>query len=245
MPFYIVWGKPLRPRDSTYLSAKGYVKIHKGLWMGRSNSLNADLKPIIDYYSDSTTILKTSRELQKPSISFEENTYILGSLILVAYDLPRSIRIRKAVSRVLKRSPCFKLSPSIYLFPHLKYEKYEGTLLASPSNLIRGIIVYGGRVICASRLILVCDYSAKRIIEEFLNSLDERVEHVYNHCLVLENDVTSENPKLLSELKMEVKTLKTLLKFYKSEMGLGLNGVYTKVYKASKILSSLLTSSTK
>lgn len=213
--------------------------------MIRSNSLNVDLEPIIDYYSDSITILKTTRELQKPSISFEEKTYHLGSLILIAYDLPRSMRIRKAVSRVLKRSPCFKLSPSIYLFPHLKYERYERTPLASPSNLIRKIIVYGGRVTCASRLILVCDYSAKRIIEEFLNSLDERVENVYNHCLMLEKGVSLKDPKLLSGLKMEVKTLKTLLKFYKNEMGLGLNGAYTKVYKASKILSSLLTSSTK
>ncbi|MBS7612526.1 hypothetical protein KEJ27_10090 [Candidatus Bathyarchaeota archaeon] len=239
MPFYIVWGKPLRSRDVTYLFSKGYVKAHKGLWMSRSNSLKVDLEPIIGYYSDSITILKTSRELQKPFISFEGNIYNLGSLILIAYDLPRSACIRKAVSRVLRRSPCFKLSPSIYLFPHLKYEKYEGTLLESPSNLIRRIIVYGGRVTCASRLILVYDYSAKRIIEEFLNSLDERVKNIYNHCLTLENDVALKDPKLLSELKMEVKTLKTLLKFYKSEIGLGLNDIYTKVYKASKILSSI------
>ncbi len=239
MPFYIVWGKPLRARDITYLFSKGYVKIHKGLWMSRSDNLNVDLKPIIDRYSDSITILKTSRSLQKAFISFEENVYNLGSLILIAYDLPRSTRIRKAVSRILKRSPCFKLSPSIYLFPHIKYAKYKGTPLVSPSDLIRRIIVYGGRITCASRLILVCDCSAKRIIREFLNSLDKRVESVYKNCLMLENDESLKEAKLSSELKIEIKTLKTLLKLYESEMGLKLNDIYSKIYKASKILSSL------
>jgi hypothetical protein len=238
MPLYIVWGKPLRPKDITYLFERGYLRIHKGLWMSRSNSLDLDLKPVIDSCSDSVTVLKTARELQKPFINFEQDIYNLGSLILVAYDLPRNTRVRKAVSRLLRRSPCFKLSPSIYLFPHTKYEEYNGTPIVSPSNLIRRIIIYGGRVTCASRLILIYDYSAKRIIEGFLNSLDKRVEDIYNYCLTLENNEKLRDLKLLSGLKIEVKTLKALLKFYKSEMGLSLNGVYSKIYKASKILSN-------
>jgi len=238
MPLYIVWGKPLRPKDVTFLFGRGYLRIHKGLWMSRSNSLDLDLKPVIDGCLDSITVLKTARELQRPFINFEEGICNLGSLILVAYDLPCNARVRKAVSRLLRRSPCFKLSPSIYLFPHAKYEEYDGTPIVSPSNLVKRIIIYGGRVTCASRLILMYECSAKRIIEEFLNSLDKRVESVYNYCLTLENDEKFRDFKLLSEFKIEVKTLKALLKFYKSEMGLSLNGVYSKIYKASKILSN-------
>lgn len=238
MPFYIVWGKPLRLSDVAYLLERGFMKIHKGLWISRSNNLESDLKPIINYYVESITILKTSRELQKPLINFEEDIYNLGSLILVAYDLPRSTCVRKAVSRLLRRSPCFKLSPSIYLFPHTKYEFYEKTPIVPPSSLIKKIIVYGGRITCASRLILVSDYSAKRIIEETLKSLDERATNLYNYCLMLENDEKLRESKLLSELKFEVKTLKTLLKFYRNEIGFRLDEVDSKVYKASRILSS-------
>ncbi|MEM1569802.1 MAG: hypothetical protein QXL27_06405 [Candidatus Bathyarchaeia archaeon] len=238
MPFYIVWGKPLRLRDVSYLLERGFMKLHKGLWISRSNSIESDLKPILDYYFESITILKTSRKLHKPLISFEENIYNLGSLILIAYDLPYSTRVRKAISRLLRRSPCFKLAPSIYLFPHARYEVYEGTSIVSPSGLIKRIILYGGRVTCASRLILLSDYSAKHIVEKNLNSLGERVENVYDYCLTLESGEKLIDPKLLSELKIEVATLKTLLKFYESEVSLSLKEMYSKVYKASKILSN-------
>lgn len=169
MPFYIIFKKPIRQSDSKLLSSKNFVKLHKGLWVSQTFNYNIHVRSKVNW--NSTIILKTSRKLQKVLVNPVKNVYDLGSLILIAYDLPPNPRVRKAVSRLIRRSPCFKLAPSIYLYPQCNYRKYEGTLLISPNILIKSVIVLGGRVICASRLQLLSPMIAEMLIEEFKDKL--------------------------------------------------------------------------
>ena len=235
MPFYIVFRSTLKPSDIRLLLAHGYERIHKGLWIARYPSLTPRMDVLISSYS--TIVLKTSRSLRSSVIDYERGVFDLGSLILIAYDLPCDPRIRKAVNRLIRRSPCFRLSPSIYLFPHARYEKYDNTLLISPNNLVKNIVLYGGKVACIPRLSLLNASSAKQVIDEFNALLAKRLENIYQTSLKLKDIQKLKWMKILSETRLEIKTLNVLIKFFEREVGLNLKDARSKLRKITRILA--------
>lgn len=235
MPFYIVFKNPLKPGDINFLLAHGHKRIHKGLWI--ANHLDSDPKidNLLSLYS--AVVLKSSRTLRSPMIDNEKGIFDLGSLILVAYDLPYEPRVRKSVNRLIRRGPCFRLSPSIYLFPHAKYEKYDKTPIVPPSDLVKHIVVHGGKVICIPRLFLLNTYYAKQVVEELNALLIKRVESINQIVSRLKTTEKQEKTKLFSETRLEVKTLNAIIKFFEEEVGLNFQDANLRLRKIWRVLA--------
>ncbi|MFQ6076967.1 MAG: hypothetical protein ACE5Z5_12715 [Candidatus Bathyarchaeia archaeon] len=238
MPSYIVLREVLRTHRSDLvkrLLELGYVRIHRGLWVapGRGPAYETGLLG-----EPQVLVLRTSRALRRPHIDEERGVYDLGSLILIAYRLPEDARIRKAVSRLIRRAPCFKLAPSVYMFPQVNYNRYRGekSVLLTPDVLMKKIIVFGGEVHYIPKVTLASSSSAKSLIEELREGLARRGQKMLQSCLRVNLGGEPKPAKRISELKTDIKALRELLNFYEREMGLSPKPAYTDLRRAIKIL---------
>jgi hypothetical protein len=102
-------------------------------------------------------LLKRQRALEKSIIT--QHDFRLGSLILVAYSFPSdksSIRTRKHISRLLRRSPYLRINRNIYAWPQINFKKLvpQGSKIIRPRQFVDTIKELGGETIVISRIIV-------------------------------------------------------------------------------------------
>jgi len=237
MPFYIIL------RDSSLLNEiLGYsktisLKIKKNLFI--SNQISKEFYNSLDE-SKPIVILKTSRSIERARIDYENEIYDLGSLTLVAYEPLKDTSGNRAIYRLISRAPCFKASTLTYLFPYIDYDKYINSRIVSPSMLIKKIIMYGGRVISASRLRLIYPKSGKMFIDDLTQSLMKRVEKLYEMTQKLSECERNRRIKYLKEVKNEIKILRELIKVYDVELAINLKTVTSKLINIAKTVNQLI-----
>lgn len=209
----------LRARYPKILKDFNGVKLHRGLW----KLPVTDLERVISLFPEEALFaFKASRSVRKGRIDEASGVYDLGSLILIAYTLPSlDTNVRKTVSRLLERAPCFRLTPSIYTFPQLNYSKYEKLYvsLVFPSKFVRTLIELNCRFTCIPKLILVDPTLAKHLIEELKRRLYSRLSKLP----LYEDFEFGLSGKAASEFKVKVKVYEELLLFYKRVFNLNLD----------------------
>ncbi len=102
-------------------------------------------------------LLKKQRAIEK--IQITQTNFQLGSLVLVAYSFPlnkRSVRTRKHVSRLLRRSPYLKITRNIYAWPQINFKRLplQGRKIISPRKFVEAIQELGGETTIIPRIIV-------------------------------------------------------------------------------------------
>lgn len=236
MPFYIITsdhkilGKLIRGTGQPPL------KLKKGLFL--TNKINEDIFCTTE--DTSVKVLKTSRNIEKVEIDYEKEIFNLGSLILLAYEPLSDVSANRAIYRLISKTPCFKASSLIYLFPSINYSKYMNRGIVSPSMIIKKIIIFGGKVISASRLTLVYPRDCRIILEELKQSLNGRMMKMNKKLQQLKNTNNTRKIKTLSEIRSEIKTLRGLITVYEKELNMDLVSMKSKLINNAKIAKELM-----
>lgn len=156
--FYIIFrfAKEFKHKKELFkgLESFGCAKVIKNLWKLPSGLLNRAKK----YLSTQTVpyiLLKKQREIERIRITI--NNFQLGSLVLVAYSFPSeksSVRMRKHVSRLLRRSPYLRLTRNIYAWPQINFRRLlpQGSKIISPRRFVDTIQELGGETIVIPRI---------------------------------------------------------------------------------------------
>jgi len=243
MPSYLVIRETLGDAPSDFnranmiktLLGQNYSRIHRNVLM---EPYNVKVNDVSFFKRPQFIILKTSRDIMRPQIKEQNGKYDLGSLILVAYSLPEDVKIRKATNRLIRRAPCFRLARSVYVFPQIRYNSYENSVLVRPSTFLKRMIVFGIPVTYIPKLIISEDSMAKSLVNELNESLVKRTHKILQDCNGLQLS-KSKPSKRFSELRIEIKILRELLFFYERELKIDLKNVNNGLRKATKTLSSL------
>ena len=214
----------------------GYIRIHRNVLINQRKTIGDESSvfnglPLI--------FLRTSRELHKPSINEESNTFDLGSLILVAYRLPRDEKIQKATNRLFRRAPCFKLARSVYIFPHIRYDKYEDSVLLWPNTLLRRMIILGVQTTYIPKVTISNASLTKSLIEDLKENLSKRAQRVLDDCMKLQQLPKSQLNKKNSELRIEIRVIRQLLLFYEKELKITHKNANNCLRKALRSLSEV------
>ena len=244
MPSYLVIREPLGNTPSDFnranviktLLSQNYNRIHRNVLM---EPYNVKINNAPFFKRPQFLILKTSRDLMKPQINEKNGKYDLGSLILVSYSLPEDVKIRKATNRLIRRAPCFRLARSVYIFPQIRYNSYENSVLVRPSTFLKRMIVFGIPVTYIPKLIISEDSLTKSLINELNESLTKRTHKILHDCNDLQPSLKSKPSKRFSELRVEIKIMRELQLFYERELKIDLKNVNNGLRKATKTLSSL------
>jgi len=212
----------------------GYVRIHRNVLINQRKNMVDDSRvfkglPLI--------FLRTSRERHKLSINEESNTFDLGSLILVAYRLPRDEKIQKATNRLFRRAPCFKLARSVYIFPQIRYDNYYDSVLLWPSSLLRKMIIFGVQTTYIPKVTISNTSLTKSLIEELKENLSKRTQRVLDDCVKLKQLPKSQLNKKSSECRIEIRVIRHLLLFYEKELNINHKNAHNGLRKALRSLS--------
>ncbi len=214
----------------------GYVRIHRSVLINQRKNIG----DVSSVFKDLPLIfLRTSREHHKPSINEESNTSDLGSLILVAYRLPRDEKIQKATNRLFRRAPCFKLARSVYVFPQIRYEKYDDSVLLRPSTLLRRMIILGVQTTYIPKVTISNASLTKSLIEELKGNLSKRTQKVLDNCVKLQQLPKSQLNKKSRELRIEIRVIRHLLLFYEKELKITHKNANNGLRKALRRLSEV------
>jgi len=158
--FYIIFrfAKEFKHKKELFkrLRSFGCEKVIKNLWKLPSGSVNR-VKKYLSTHIVSYILLKKQREIKR--IQITNNNFQLGSLVLVAYCFPSenySVRMRKHVSRLLRRSPYLKLTRNIYVWPQINFRRLipQGSKIISPRRFVDTIQELGGETIIIPRIIM-------------------------------------------------------------------------------------------
>jgi hypothetical protein len=156
--FYIIFrfGKEFKHKKELFNSLEGFecANIIKNLWKLPQRSINR-VKKYLSIHKVPFILLKKQREIER--IRITNDNFQLGSLVLVAYSFPSengSIRKRKHVSRLLKRSPYLRLTRNIYAWPQINFRRLlpQGSKILSPRRFVDSIKELGGETITIPRI---------------------------------------------------------------------------------------------
>lgn len=214
----------------------GYVRIHRNVLINQQKN-KSDESSV--FKSLPLIFLRTSRELHKPSINEETNTFDLGSLILLTYRLPRDEKIHKATNRLFRRAPCFKLARSVYIFPQIRYDKYDDSVLLRPSTLLRRMIILGVQTTYIPKVTISNASLTESLIEELKENLSKRTQRVLDQCVKLQQLPKSQLNKKTSELRIEIRIIRHLLLFYEKELKIIHKNANNGLRKALRSLSKV------
>ncbi|MDQ1281509.1 MAG: hypothetical protein QG670_2774 [Thermoproteota archaeon] len=99
------------------------TKLHYSFWRVPQNEVRKVFETVRENHP---LILKRSREIIAPQISFDKGIFDLGSVAIIAYTLSKKeMGKRVAVQRALRKTPRIRIGQSLYLIPYLKAAKLE------------------------------------------------------------------------------------------------------------------------
>lgn len=244
MPIYVVLKEFTNKHSSNVSRADvikqlydlGYIRIHRNVLINQRKNM-VDESSI--FKGLPLIFLRTSRELHKPSINEESKNFDLGSLILVAYRLPRDEKIQKATNRLFRRAPCFKLARSVYIFPQIRYDKYENSVLLWPNTLLKRMIILGVQTTYIPKVTISNASLTKSLIEELKENLSKRTKRILDDCVKLQQLPKSQLNKKSSELRIEIRVIRQLLLFYEKEQKITHKNANNCLRKALRSLSEV------
>jgi len=228
-----------RRRLARELNALGAVRLHYSLWRADPKIV----KPILLLLQGRHAIvLKRSRGIVPPSLSYERRTVDLGTVAIIAYRLPRwSSRKRAALSRAFSGLPAMKIGRCLYLVPHLKASKiatYQGAMLTS-SDLFKLLEDEGIEVARLTHLRIVYPANQEPLFRALIERQVIRIERLNLVCRQLREAIRTGElgddvglRKLLSAYRLRYRLLKGIAFFLQREMGVDLRPVLKRAYVA-------------
>ena len=241
--FYIIFrfSKEFKHKKELFNSLKsfGCEKVMRNLWKLRSSSVNR-VKRYLSTHRVPYIPLKKQREIER--IRITQNNFQLGSLILVAYSFPSeesSVRMRKHVSRLLRRSPYLKLTRNIYLWPQINFRRLlpEGSKIISPRRFVDAIQKLGGETIIIPR-IKIEDKIALELLEAIKDIRTKEFTSIELACKKLIQQLKESSVNALkarhsfNEIKIRFIHTKETIFFLKKVYKIDLMKIYRKALRA-------------
>ena len=180
----------------------GCIQLHKSLWQVDEKELNNIKNFLQDHHF---IILRRERELKAPIV--EENKLIdLGSLVVLAFDLPENQKAgRKAIERLLIQVPHLRLCRSVYAFPQ-SHGLYGEALIRKISEIVNKL---GGKVVILPRTTIMNTSIINDLIQEAISKIEKKLLSIANLLQRINHDL-----KKLKELKVRVLKLKITIGLY-------------------------------
>jgi len=233
------------------LAALGAVRLHYSLWR-----INPKIvKPVLQLLRGRHAIvLKRSRGIAPPTLSYERRTVDLGTVAIIAYRLPQwSSRKRAALSRAFSGLPAMKIGRCLYLVPHMKASKiatYRGAILTS-SDLFKLLEDEGIEVARLTHLRVVYPANQEPLFQALVESQVNKIERLILACRQLREAVRTGElgdnvglRKLLSAYRLRYRLLKGITFFLQREMGVNIRPVLKHAYIALTSCRVLMESET-
>lgn len=236
MTFYVVYRAPRNDKNRVIipkgLRALGCVQLHKSLWEVQREKIEKVLQVLQKH---EPILLRRTRELRKPEWNRKGKVINVGSLSIVAYNIPNGKR--KLVNRALWKMPCIPLCRAVYALPHrhIFFDKNDAV-----DVLLKLIKENEGNVKVISRIVIEDSDS----IQQAINEIEERIEQEAQEVTTLserllakikENngDATNSSEKL-ANLRQRYLTLKKVSSVYEKWLRLSFSKSMLKTYRAIK-----------
>lgn len=211
----------------------GCIQLHKSLWQVSEKNLKS-IKSFLQKHQ--FIVLKRERELKPPILNEENKLIDLGSLVIVAFDLPENQEAgRKAIERLLLQIPYLYLCRSVYAFPQSR-GIHGKTIVGKISEIVNGL---GGKITILPRMRIMNTFIINDLIQETIKRIEKRLLSIINLSQQVNYEGLSNNANDLKKIKeLKVKTLrfKVIVSLYAKWLGLDLTYF---IKEAQKILRSL------
>jgi len=240
MTLYLVYRAPRDLKDRSLIPKRlrslGCTPLRRSLWRVEEERLCKVLKILAE---NRPILLKRTREIRKPQIMKEEGIPELGSLVMVAYRLPKDVN-REKVRRLLLRTPYICLCRSVYAFPQNQARLDKNGKLSDAHRFSNAIQEMGGNVRVVTRVVVANPKDAEYLLQETGERFRRRLLEIVKQCKDLYQLIYTEGSdpyliqKKLTELKKRYVVLKNVANFYEKWLGINLSKDLLKPYRAIK-----------
>ena len=103
------------------LRALGCTQVRRSFWEVKEEKANTTLRAL---RKNQPILLNRAREIRKPRFVKEKGVSELGSLIIIAYKVPKEVK-RQKVKNFLEKAPYIRLCRAVYAFSqnHSHFDK--------------------------------------------------------------------------------------------------------------------------
>ena len=224
------------PRELRSLECK---QIRKSLWEVEEEKLDKVLRVL---QKNEPIILRKAREIRKPKWDGQNKVSDLGSLLVVAYNVPKEKR--KKINRAIQKTPCIPLCRAVYAFPQKhSLSDRENNLVATFLKLTKE---NHGDVKVMSRMVIEDQTSVKILTDEITERIQNETSEIIASSKVLTHKAEKENTnrahfsKSLTELKKRFSHLKKVMAFYEEWLKMDFSKNLLKTYRAIKKVQDII-----
>lgn len=210
--------------------------MHKSLWRIDERELKNIMSSLQNHRF---IILRRERKLKASTINDKNELVDLGSLVILAFDLSEDQEAgRKAVERLLHRSPHLYLCRSVYAFPQPR-GIYGKTPLRRISEIVNEL---GGKITILPRMAIVNTPVIDGLIQEAKARLEGQLSSMIKlfqqkNYKELRFDVY--DLKELEKLKVKVFRFKTIVSLYAKWLNLDSTHFMKEIQKMLKNLERI------
>jgi len=241
MTFYVVYRAPRNNKNRgatpNELRSLGCIQLHKSLWEVQEEKIKKVLQILQKH---EPILLRRTREIRKPEWNRNGVVTDIGSLSIVAYNIPNCKR--KLINRVLWKTPCIPLCRAVYAFPHRHLFNKDNAV----DTLLKLIKANEGNIKVISRIVIEDSTS----IQQVLNEIEERIKQEALDIIALSERLSAkikENgsdmanlPEKLANLRQRYIALKKVTGTYEKWLKLNFSKNMLKTYRAIKKTRDLI-----
>jgi len=240
MTFYVIYRAPRNDKHRgaipNELRSLGCIQLHKSLWQVQEEKIKKVLQILQEH---EPVLLRRIREIRKPKWNRKGKVTDIGSLSIVAYNIPNGKR--KLVNRVLWKAPCIPLCRAVYALPH-RHDHFDKN--NSVDILTRLVEANEGNVKVIPRIVIEDSTSIQQAVKE----IEERIKQEATEIIALSENLSAkikENgngngnniPNLsekLANLRQRYLALKKVASEYEKWLKLNFSKSMLKTYRAIK-----------
>jgi hypothetical protein len=242
MTFYVVYRAPRNNKKRgiipSELRSLGCIQLHKSLWEVQEEKTKKVLQILQKH---EPILLRRTREIRKPEWNRNGVVTDIGSLSIIAYNIPNNKR--KVVNRALWKTPCIRLCRAVYAFPqrHTTIDKNK------PADAILNLIQTNeGDAKVIPRIVIEDSAS----IQQVVNEIEERIKQEASDIILLSERLSikikengnnmADSAEKLANLKQKYSMLKKVANEYEKWLKLNFSKNILKTYRTIKKTNDLI-----
>jgi hypothetical protein len=246
MVLYVVYRASTESKDRstipTRLKALGCQQIHRAFWKIDEKKAQQVLYILENNHP---ILLKRLREIRDPNIAKKKQFARLGSLIIVAFTLPKEAN-REKVKNFLRKAPCIRLRRSVYAFSQKQSFYDKEPTLVDALKFINFIRENNGDVKLMSRVVVINASGSETLLKETQEHIEKGASDIVHGCKELYTKALAGKDagqfrERFSRIKRRFFILKKVAKVYGVWLKTDSSKSLMKAYHALRKVHSLLS----
>jgi len=231
-----------RSRIPRRLRALGCRSIRRSFWEVDEGNIGLVARML---QGSSPVILKRTRDVRKPTHTKGEKQSSPGSLIVIAYEVPKEEEKRKIVN-LLRRAPCIRLCRGVYAFSQLHGRLDRSHELADARTFWKFIREIDENATVIPRLTTAGHRSVGRLLEVATKRVEKEIDKVVEGYRILLEKVDGgeidrrQAVGTARKLMRRFKIAKKVAVFYERWLGINVSTMLVKPYPTIRKVRSLL-----